>query len=161
MNRQNEIIREITFPKQDTLILVPPDMLAQVITCCQKEPAPVFALDEFFPPDLMKYLEQVLETNRHLPLFSSVLPKELPDGCGVMPSDEVFSLILTQLSGLRIDRRLWFSRLEYAQTPGRGNLLLTEYTQEAREIGRKGGVFLYGKNGYQKGRTACILDPAP
>lgn len=59
MNRQSETIREITFAEQDSLILVPPKMLEQVISCCQKGPTSRFALDEFYPPDLMKYLRQV------------------------------------------------------------------------------------------------------
>lgn len=78
MNRQSETIREITFAEQDSLILVPPKMLEQVISCCQKGPTSRFALDEFYPPDLMKYLRQVLETNRHLPLFSPALCILLP-----------------------------------------------------------------------------------
>lgn len=155
MNRQNETIREITFADEDTFILIPPDMLAQVITCCQKEPEPVFVLDEFFPPDLMKYLGQVLETNQRLPLFSHGCP------CKGAPDDDFFAFILIQLSGLQIDRKLWFARLEYTLAPDRRKLLRTEYTQEARRIGQEGGIFLYESGRRQKGRTACILDPAP
>ena len=68
---------------------------------------------------------------------------------------------MIQLGGLQIDQRLWFSRLEYTQTTARENLLLTEYTTEAQEIGRQGGIFLHGNSGYKKGRTACILDMLP
>ena len=70
MNKQSETIREITFAERDTLILVPPKMLEQVISCCQKGPRLRIALDEFYPPDLVEYLRQVLETNRHLSLDS-------------------------------------------------------------------------------------------
>lgn len=169
MNRQSETIREITFAEQDSLILVPPKMLEQVISCCQKGPTSRFALDEFYPPDLMEYLRQVLETNRHLPLFPpgtlhspSDTSRLFPDcTCeGIPGMDEIFMLAMIQLGSLQIDQRSWFSRLEYTRTTARENLLLTEYTEEARKIGRQGGIFLHGNTGYKKGRTACILAPA-
>lgn len=169
MNSQNKAIREITFTEQDTLILVPPKMLEQVISCCQKGPQSRFALDEFYPPDLMEYLRQVLETNRHLPLFSPDSLRTLSGtsrlshdcACEDIPwMDEIFMLSVIQLGSLRIDQRPWFSRLEYTQTTAKENLLLTEYTTEAQEIGRQGGIFLHGNTEYKKGRTACILAPA-
>lgn len=166
MNKQSETIREITFAERDTLILVPPKMLEQVISCCQKGPRLRIALDEFYPPDLVEYLRQVLETNRHLSLDSLRSlsgTSRLPLGCaceGMPGMDEIFMLSMIQLGGLQIDQRLWFSRLEYTQTTARENLLLTEYTTEAQEIGRPGGIFLHGNSGYKKGRTACILAPA-
>ena len=126
MNRQSETIREITFAEQDSLILVPPKMLEQVISCCQKGPTSCFVLDEFYPPDLMKYLRQVLETNRHLPLFSpgtlhspSDTSRRFPDcTCeGIPGMDEIFMLAIIQLGSLQIDQRSCLVKLSSLPAP--------------------------------------------
>lgn len=140
---------------------------------CRKAPEALVVLDEFFPPGLREYLMQVLEANRHLPLFSgSILPAGHTSGdtpfSGTENADDLFALILLQLSGLKIDRRLWFSELEYEQTPDRIRFLHMKYTPEARDISREGGLFLYRTKGYgarkaeghEKGGISFVLDPA-
>ncbi len=173
MNRQNQKIREITFSGQDAMLLIPPGMLKETVVLCRKAPEALVVLDEFFPPGLREYLMQVLEANRHLPLFSgSILPAGHTSGdtpfSGTENADDLFALILLQLSGLKIDRRLWFSELEYKQTPDRIRFLHMKYTPEARDISREGGLFLYRTKGYgarkaeghEKGGISFVLDPA-
>lgn len=67
MTFQNDPIRKITFEDQFPFLLVPDEMLSEVISRCQEGPRLLLALDSFFPPDLISYLEQVLEINRLLP----------------------------------------------------------------------------------------------
>ena len=139
-------------------------MMEQVISRSREGAECSFALDEFYPPDLMGYLRQVLETNRRLPLFSpgilhpySGASRLCPDcACETIPGmdetfmDEIFLLAMIQLGSLQIDQRPWFSRLEYTQggAGDGGHLLLAGYTEEAQEIGRQGGIFVYGDTGY-------------
>lgn len=163
MDRQNGPIHRVTFAGQGSLILIPPAMMEQVISRSREGTECSFALDEFYPPDLMGYLRQVLETNRHLPLFSpgilnpsSGASRLCPDcACETMPGmdeifmDEIFMLATIQLGSLQIDQHPWFSRLEYTQD-GAGDgehRLLAGYTEEAQEIGWQGGIFLYGNSG--------------
>lgn len=171
MDRQNGAIHRVTFAGQGSLILIPPAMMEQVISRSREGAECSFALDEFYPPDLMGYLRQVLETNRHLPLFSpgilhrsSVASRLCPDcACETIPGmDEIFLLTMIQLGSLHIDQRSWFSRLEYTQdgTGDGDHRLLAGYTEEAQKIGRQGGSFFYGNTGYKKGRAVCILAPA-
>lgn len=150
MTFQNDPIRKITFEDQFPFLLVPDEMLSEVIFRCQEGPRLLLALDSFFPPDLISYLEQVLEINRLLPPLSG-FPIHSSD-CGMYHSGSIQSgscannilpLLLTQLGGLRIDRCLWFSHLDYRQTTDRESFLHADYTSEAREIGREGGTFLY------------------
>lgn len=173
MNRQNQKIREITFSGQDAMLLIPPVMLKEAVALCRKSPEALLILDEFFPTGLREYLMQVLEANRHLSLFSgSILPAGHTSGDSPIPgsecADDLFALILLQLSGLKIDRRLWFSELEYGQTPDRIRFLHMKYTPEARDISREGGLFLCRTKGcgacrteeHKKGGISFILDPA-
>lgn len=163
MTRTNSTIREITFAEHTPFLLVPPDMLAEVIARCQEGPELLLSLNGFFPADLVNYLGQVLEINRNLPPISPALlgtqstafPPEnhalFHSGAKVLTdtsaSDEILSLMLIQLSSMHIDRQLWFSRLKYELTEGNETALLAQYTpgaQEIRqEIGPKGGTFIY------------------
>ena len=177
MNRQNQKIREITFSGQDAILLIPPGMLKEAVALCRKSPEALLILDEFFPTGLREYLMQVLDANRHLPIFSgSILPAGHTScnssGDSPIPgsecADDLFALILLQLSGLKIDRRLWFSELEYGQTPDRIRFLHMKYTPEARDISREGGLFLCRTKGcgacrteaHKKGGISFVLDPA-
>lgn len=163
MTRTNSTIREITFTEHTPFLLVPPDMLAEVIARCQEGSELLLSLNGFFPADLVNYLGQVLEINRNLPPISPALlgtqstafPPEnhafFHSGAKVLTdtsaSDEILSLMLIQLSSMHIDRQLWFSRLKYELTEGNETALLAQYTpgaQEIRqEIGLKGGTFIY------------------
>ena len=147
MNRQNQKIREITFSGQDAMLLIPPGMLKEAVALCRKAPEALLILDELFPPGLREYLMQGREANRHLSLFSgSILPAGHTSCDSPIPgsecADDLFALILLQLSGLKIDRRLWISELGYGQTPDRIRFLNMNYTPEARDITRLGGLFL-------------------
>lgn len=158
MNRQNQKIREITFSRQDAMLLIPPGMLKETVVRCRKSPEALIFLDEFFPPGLRDYLMKVLEANRHLPLFSHSVFRAGHASCdtpfpGVQSEDNFFALILLQLSGLRIDRRLWFTELQYEREPDRSSLLHMKYTPEARKISQEGGLFLYQPEGYSLSRT--------
>lgn len=158
MNRQNQKIRNIIFSGQDAMLLIPPGMLKEAVVLCRESPEALIFLDEFFPPGLRDYLMKVLEANRHLPLFSrSVLhtghaPCDTPLP-GAQSKEDFFTLILLQLSGLQVDRRLWFTELQYEQMPDRTSLLHMKYTPEARKISREGGLFLYQPAGYTLTRT--------
>lgn len=163
MTRNNSNIRKITFAEHSPFLLVPPDMLTEVIACCQEGPKLLLSLNGFFPPDLISYLGQVLEINRHLPPVSPALLRNQstafpPEDHALFhsdaevltdtsASDEILSLMLIQLSSMHIDRQLWFSRLKYELTEGNETALLAQYTpgaQEIRqEIGLKGGTFIY------------------
>lgn len=80
MNRQNQKIREITFSGQDAMLLIPPGMLKEAVALCRKAPEALLILDEFFPTGLREYLMQVLDANRHLPIFPAAFspPDTLP-----------------------------------------------------------------------------------
>ena len=89
MTFQNDPIRKITFEDQFPFLLVPDEMLSEVISRCQEGPRLLLALDSFFPPDLISYLEQVLEINRLLPPLSG-FPIHSSD-CGMYHSGSIQS----------------------------------------------------------------------
>lgn len=141
MTTQDGIPREITFTEHKPFLIIPPDMLAESITRCQSGPETLFSLKQFFPPDLVNYLRQVLEINRHLPQFTDHSP------FGRTDQNELLSLMLTQLGSLRVDRQLWFSKLNYTCSAKNEGMLHAGYTKEARKIGLEGGTFLYRPDG--------------
>lgn len=159
MNRQGQKIWNITFEPHEAPLFIPPEMLEEVISGCRKGKETLLGLDRFFPEGLVAYLEQVLDMNRHLivPLREG---SENRTGTSWYSGDEVFSFILLQLGGLRINRRLWFSQLRYTGMPNQDHILFAGYTQEAQKISREGGLFLYQPKNHKKSRVSFVLDPA-
>lgn len=151
MGKADDSIRTLSFLTKHEFILLPPRMLAVLLVRGQKEPVTRIVWEDFFSSEFLDYLGRMLETNRHLPIFSYPQWEKEP-----FTKEKLYAIMEFQLRGMVIDGKLCFSRVSGENEES----ALIEYSAYGLCICRKGGLFCYQSESSGKSQTLFRLAPA-